>query len=69
MEQKLNLVVVEDIERDVESMACHLTRGGLNCELHRLETEAALLAALHTMTSSSAFLAPHLRVARTAKAN
>jgi diguanylate cyclase (GGDEF)-like protein len=49
VEQKLNFVVVEDIKHDVELIAWNLIRGGVNCELHRVDTEPALIAAIQSI--------------------
>jgi diguanylate cyclase (GGDEF)-like protein len=49
VEQKLNVVIVEDIKHDVKLIAWNLTRGGVNCELHRVETEPALIAAIQSI--------------------
>jgi diguanylate cyclase (GGDEF)-like protein len=44
--KQLKLVVVEDIEADAKLLARHLAKGGNDCAIHRVETEAELRDAL-----------------------
>jgi diguanylate cyclase (GGDEF)-like protein len=44
--KQLKLVVVEDIEADAKLLARHLAKGGHDCAIHRVETEAELRDAL-----------------------
>jgi diguanylate cyclase (GGDEF)-like protein/PAS domain S-box-containing protein len=46
MNQQPKLIVVEDIDTDAALLSWHLSKGGVPCELHRVETEPAFLQAL-----------------------
>ena len=48
MSTKLQLILVEDNPPDAEIVARHLARAKLHFSIHRVETEAELLAALST---------------------
>ena len=48
MSTPLQLILVEDNPPDAEIVARHLTRAKLHFSIHRVETEAELLAALST---------------------
>lgn len=50
MDTTLRLVLVEDLEADAELVAWHLAKSGLNCAIHRVQTESAFVAALRTQT-------------------
>jgi PAS domain S-box-containing protein/diguanylate cyclase (GGDEF)-like protein len=46
MDAKLRLVLVEDREADAELVARHLSKGGLDCLIRRVQTEPTFIAAL-----------------------
>jgi signal transduction histidine kinase/DNA-binding response OmpR family regulator len=47
MTAKLQLVVVEDSETDTQIAARHLAKAGIECVIHRVQTEREFSAALH----------------------
>jgi diguanylate cyclase (GGDEF)-like protein/PAS domain S-box-containing protein len=46
MDTKLKLLLVEDLDADAELVAWHLGKGGLDCAIHRVQTESAFISAL-----------------------
>jgi PAS domain S-box-containing protein/diguanylate cyclase (GGDEF)-like protein len=49
MNTTLRLVLVEDLEADAELVAWHLAKGGLDCAIHRVQTESAFTSALRNV--------------------
>jgi signal transduction histidine kinase/DNA-binding response OmpR family regulator len=47
MKAKLQLVAVEDSETDAQIAARHLAKAGLDCVIHRVQTEREFASALH----------------------
>jgi PAS domain S-box-containing protein/diguanylate cyclase (GGDEF)-like protein len=46
MDTKLRLVMIEDVDTDAELVAWHLKKSGLECLIHRVQTESAFISAL-----------------------
>jgi signal transduction histidine kinase/DNA-binding response OmpR family regulator len=49
MNAKLQLIAVEDSETDAQLAARHLAKAGIDCVIHRVQTERDFISALHEM--------------------